>query len=106
MSDRYFLYDNTCQARQSSADDGRTKQIYLTDFEQPLDLDAGQQSLRTKLIDSTFYGQTYQRRCHFYSKQGQYCLNRDFLPVKWKKNIKSGGVLRICDTEQDYRERA
>ena len=102
VSNRYFLYDDACQARQSSTDDSRPTQIYLTDFEQPLDLDAAQQSLRTKLIDSAFYGQTYQRRCHFYSKQGQYCLDRDFLPVKWTKINRSGGMLRICDTEQQY----
>ena len=102
VSNRYFLYDDACQARQSSTDDGSPTQIYLTDFEQPLDLDAAQQSLRTKLIDSTSYGQTYQRRCHFYSQQGSYCLDRDFRPMKWTKIDKSGGMLRICDTEQDY----
>ena len=102
VSSRYFLYDDACQAISNNVDEGRSTQIYLTDFEQPLDLYTSQQSLRTPLIDNTFYGQTYERRCHFYSQQGQYCLNRDFHPVKWTKINKSGGVLRICDADQSY----
>lgn len=102
VSARYFLYDDTCQAGQHDTNNDKPAQIYLTDFAQPLDLDVSQQSLRTNLIDRTFYGQTYQRHCHFYSKQGQYCLDRDFRPMKWTKVDKSGGMLRICATEQEY----
>ena len=101
VSARYFLYDLTCHA-QPAASSTQPRQVNLTDFDQPLYLDAAQQSLRTPLIGEVFYGQTFQRRCHFYSKQGAYCLDRDFRPVKWTKVDKSGGRLRICDTEQDY----
>ena len=100
VSARYFLYDSACQS-QSSATDQPT-QIYLTDFAQPLAIDTSQQSLRTQLIDSTFYGQTYQRYCHFHSKRGQYCLDADFRPAPWTKIALSGGELRICDREQSY----
>lgn len=101
VSARYFLYDRACHAEPAAAST-EPRQIYLTDFAQPLDLDAAQQSLRTPLIGDAVYGQTFQRRCHFYSKRGGYCLDRDFRPVKWTKVDKSGGKLRICDTEQDY----
>ncbi len=101
VSERYFLHDHTCQAEPASAEP-TPMQVYLTDYAQPLHLDATQQSLRTPLIDNTFYGQTYQRRCHFYRQRGNYCLDRDFRPAQWSKVNASGGMLRICATEQDY----
>ena len=97
VSSRYFLYDNTCR---EDAATNRPAKVYLTNFEQPLDLATSQYSLSTALIDSTFYGQTYQRHCHFHSER--HCLDEDFHPAAWKKANKSGGVLRICATQQDY----
>ena len=100
VSERYFLYDNACHAEQHESEVEQPTQIYLTDFAQPLAVDTSQQSLRTQLIDSTRYGQTYERRCHFYSQQ--YCLDADFRPAQWIKVKNSGGQLRICAAEQDY----
>ncbi len=99
VSERYFLHDHACQ-EQTPAATAQPTQIYLTDFAQPLHLDTSKQSLHTPLIDNTFYGQTYRRLCHFHSKQ--HCLDRDFLPVPWQKIDESGGLLRICATEQEY----
>ena len=102
VSDRYFLYDHACQTDAQPTSTNAPTHIYLTDFEQPLALNNSQQLLSTSLIDTTFYGETYQRQCYFYHEQGHYCLDTNLHPAPWKKISKSGGKLRICDTEQNY----
>ena len=54
------------------------------------------------MIDTTLYGETYQRQCYFYHEQGRYCLDANLHPAPWQKVPKSGGKLNICDREMDY----
>lgn len=101
-SSRYFIHDHACQEDAQSSMGADSTSIYLTGFARDLNLNASQQSLSTELIGNTFYGQTYQRSCHFYIEQGQRCLDANFNHIPWTRVRESGGMLRICDAEQGY----